>query len=542
MKLPDIRYTSRTRKSSQMKFGGLNHTLGAGDGDIWDMKNMTGDHYPALATREPRWKVMTLADPGGIYAWEKLCWVDGTDFYYDGVRRGAVSRGRKQFASMGAYIVIFPDKCYYNAETDTFGSMESQWQGEQLTFTNGTLYDEKADANAIYCEGVNWAEYFRPGDAVTITGCSVHPENNKTAIIRAVEGDKLQFYEFAFTLNGEDSSQEYTEKGALSLSRTVPDLLFLCENENRLWGCTGTTIYASKLNDIFNWNVYDGLASDAWAVEPTAPGALTGCIAYKGYAIFFKEGKIYKVYGSTPSNYSVVGSASLGVASGCGGSLAIAGETLFYLSQSGIMAYSGGIPQPISEALGTEYFQNAVAGSDGLKYYVSMETADGRWGVYVFDTRTGLWHKEDDARATHFAQCGGNLYMLKDNGEVWILGRAKVVPAGAETEGQIEWLVEFGDYTEEEPNKKSVGRMQLRMELDENARAIVCIQYDSDGLWQRVGSIYAEDGKRSWILPVIPKRCDHYRLKICGTGGCRIFSVAREHSVSSELKSKQGRN
>lgn len=539
MKLPDVRYSDRSRKSTQVKFGGLNHTVGAGDGEIWDMKNMTGDYYPLLATRERRYKILKLEQPGGIYAWEKLCWVDDTGFYYDGVRKGGVSAGSKRFASMGAYIVILPDKCFYNVETDTFGSMESYWSGGELTFTNGKLYDEEAEANTIYCKGVTWSNYFRAGDAVTISGCTAHPENNKTAVIRAIDGDKLYFYEYVFKLDGEGG---YTEEGELSLSRTVPDLEYICENENRLWGCTGSTIYASKLNDIFNWNVYDGLESDAWAVEPTAAGVLTGSVSYKGYSIFFKEGKIYKVYGSTPSNYSIVSSASIGVADGSGGSLAIAGETLFYLSRSGIMAYSGGIPQPISQAFGTEHYRNAVAGSNGLKYFVSMQDGDGEWGLFVFDTQTGLWHKEDQTQVTHFANCDGNLYMLNAAGEVWTVGRPNHIPDGAELEAAFDWMVEFADFTEEDPNKKSAGKMQLRMELEDDAVAAIDIQFDSDGNWRRVREIYDDEVKRSWCLPIIPRRCDYYRLRITGTGGCRIYSLAREYSQSSELKSKHGRN
>ncbi len=106
---------------------------------------------------------------------------------------------------------------------------------------------------------------------MTIEGCTKHPENNKTPIIREIDGDKLYFYEYIFTLDGEDGVTPYTETGTLSVRRTVPDLLYVCENENRLWGCDKTTIYASKLGDIFNWNVYDGL--DTQTVTPWTPAA-----------------------------------------------------------------------------------------------------------------------------------------------------------------------------------------------------------------------------------------------------------------------------
>lgn len=539
MRLPSMRYGDGIRKSTQVKFGGLNHSTGADDGEIWDMMNMTSDHYPVLATREKRQLFQTLGEPGGLFCWEGLCWVDGDKFYYQFEAKGTVTKGQKIFSSLGPYIVILPDKCYYNVDTDTFGSMEARWTGESLTFANGTLYGEEAKANCIRCDGVAWLDFFRAGDAVTIRGCTKHPENSKSIIIRDVDGDKLYFYEFAFTL---EEGAEYSETGALSIERTVPDLKGICENENRLWGCSDTTIYASKPGDIFNWNVYDGLESDAWAVEPGSAGFFTGCISYRGYPIHFKEEQICKVYGSVPSNFEVMSSATLGLAEGCGRSLAVAGETLFYMSRSGIMAYTGGIPQPVGKAFGMARFRNAVAGSDGLKYYVSMQGDDGEWWLYVFDTQRGLWHKEDNCHVTHFAYWEGNLYCLKDNGEIWILGTAQEAPEGCSVEKELEWRVEFADFLDGSPDKKGVGKLQIRLSMEEGAVLRVWAQFDSDGQWQLVREIIGEDPKRSYCIPVVPRRCDHYRIRLEGTGACRIHSMAREWYAGSELKSRAGGN
>lgn len=337
MKLPSVLYADGIKKGQQVKFGGLNHNLGADDGELWDMRNLTSDYFPLLATRAQRRLYRTLESAGGLYCWEKLCWVDGTGFYYDGERKGAVTAGQKTFAALGAYIVIFPDKAWYNTLTGEFGSLEASWSGGSLTFTNGKLYEEEAEANCIQASGVNWADYFKAGDAVTISGCTKHPENNKTPIIREIDGDKLYFYEYIFVLDGEDGVTPYTETGSLSVQRTVPDMLYVCENENRLWGCDKTTIYASKLGDIFNWNVYDGLATDSYSVDTGSAGSFTACISYLGYPIFFKEDHIYKVYGSIPTNFEVMGSATLGVAAGSDQSLAVAGEILFYHSRAGTM-------------------------------------------------------------------------------------------------------------------------------------------------------------------------------------------------------------
>lgn len=540
MKLPSMKYADGIVKGKQIKFGGLHRSVGAGDGELWDMRNLTSDHYPVLASRAPRLKYRSFDAAGGLFSWDGLCWVDGTSFYFQGEEKGQVTQGEKTFASMGAYIIIFPDKCYYNVDTGKFGSMESKWSGASLTFSNGVLYGEAAEANTIECAGVNWSDYFNSGDAVTIAGCTTNPGNNMSVIIRAIDGDKLYFYEHTFTLGADGAA--YTETGELTLTRSVPNLKYMCENENRLWGCTDTTIYASKLGDIFNWNVYDGLDTDSFAVDTGSAGVFTGCVSYLGYPTFFKEDNIYKVYGSVPSNFEVLGSATLGLAAGCGRSLAIAGETLFYLSRNGVMAYTGGIPQPMGSAFGLRRFKNAVGGSDGLKYYVSMQDETDAWGLYVYDTQQGLWHKEDESHITHFAKWAGNLYFLDDQGTLWLNGNTQDPPEDAIEETNIEWMAEFADFTEEDPNKKGVTKIQIRLELEKDATVKVWLMFDSDGEWRQVNGALGEGVKRSYYLPIIPRRGDHYRLKLTGTGGCRIYSLVREYYTGSEFRSKTGRN
>ena len=294
MKLASMKYFDGIGKSKQIKFGGLDHNPGAKDGTMWDMQNLTSSYYPLLASREKRRLCRKLEEPGGLFSWNGLCWVDGTGFYFEGVRRGTVTKGQKVFASMGPYIVIFPDKCWYNINTGEFGAMESKWSGNSLDIENGMLYGDTANANTIYCKGVDWSEWFNEGDCVFVSGCTHVEENNKSAIIREIDGGYLRFDSDVFTLLDE---MEYTEKGVLTIERRVPDLLWVFENENRLWGCDGTTVFASKLDDIFNWYSRDGISSDGWDLTMRSTGYFTGGISYKGYSTFFKEEQKLPGYG-----------------------------------------------------------------------------------------------------------------------------------------------------------------------------------------------------------------------------------------------------
>ena len=81
MKLPEVPYADGIGKRGQLQFYGLDHNLGAGDGGLWDMQNLTSDYYPVLSTRAKRKIYKNLVNPGGLFAWDALAWGGGTAFY-----------------------------------------------------------------------------------------------------------------------------------------------------------------------------------------------------------------------------------------------------------------------------------------------------------------------------------------------------------------------------------------------------------------------------------------------------------------------------
>lgn len=539
--LPGMKYADGMKKSVQTAFGGYDHRRGAGEGALYDMENLTSAELPLLSARRPRRLVRELAKPNGFTACDGLYWVDGTGFYKDGVQKGTVSDSRKTFAVLGAYLLIFPDKAYYHRETGVFGSLEATWTGN-VTFADGTLYGESAAGCCIVTTGTAFP--FEVGDAVTVTGCVTHPENNKTPVVRekSADGKTLTFYENCFTVGA--------ESGAVTLSRDVPDMDYVCVNENRLWGCRGDTVYASKLGDPKNFNVFEGLSTDSYAADVGSAGDFTGACAFLGYPCFFKEAHIYKVYGDQPSNYQVMASASLGTSAGSGASFGVAGEILFYLSRAGVVAFSGGVPENLSAPFGDVRYRNAVGGSDGVRYYVSMEAYTGARSLFVYDTRYAVWHREDGFDAVAFGWQDG-LYALARDGGLWLLTAANadataettnVVTAGSAknsatangVEETVSSFAEFADFTEGAPERKGAGKLELRMELVAGSRVTVRIQYDSDGVWHDVRTLEASR-KRSFLLPVIPRRCDHYRLRLEGRGMWRLYSLARSFYTGSDL-------
>lgn len=540
--LPALRYADGITKRKQVKFGGYHHAKNAANGELYDMTNLSGDLYPLLSTRPARQILRTLTKPNGIWGHDGIYTVDGTGFFAGTEKKGTVTDSRKRFADLGPYLIILPDKAYYNRTDGTFGMLEKSYTGA-CVIKDGTFAGQSAKANTITVSGsggsgttFDFATLFSAGDAVRISGATQHPENNRTAIIREVDGTSLHFYENIFTV-GENGDGEST----LTIKREVPELDFICSHENRLWGCKGDTIYASKLGDPFNWNVFDGLTTDSYAVDVQSAGDFTGCISAFGYPIFFKEDAIYKVYGSKPSNFQVLSSASLGVERGSDRSLAIAGETLFYLSRTGITAYGGGVPQSVATAFGQDRYKNAVGGSDGSKYYVSMQNAAGEWSLFVYDTRCNLWHREDATQAVGFAW-DGELYTLSAQGRLFLCGNVRQVPQGATAETAVPYLAQWADFTEyttsystatPAPEKKHITKLLLRAELDAGASCKIELQYDGDGIWHTAKTLTATK-KRSFYLPIIPRRCDYFALRLSGSGGMILYSLVREIAQGSE--------
>ena len=60
------------------------------------------------------------------------------------------------------------------------------------------------------------------------------------------------------------------------------------------------------------------------------------------------------------------------------------------------------------------------------------------------------------------------------------------------------------------------------------------LQFDSDCVWSTVKTLQTEV-KRSYYLPIIPRLCDHFRIRMTGNGGCRLYSLVREVYNGSEL-------
>lgn len=576
---PYLQQRGRNR-SITTDFRGLNLSQGIGDGEWAWMQNMDTREYPAVARRQKRVHVATLNKPNGLCATDRLCFVDGVKFYYNGFYYGDVEDSEKTLVPMGAKIAIFPDKKLFDTTTFSFTDMEqknvsSGTVSVTLAKGDGTPYGEYTEGGTAPENPENgqlWLD--TSGDApvmktwseaqgLWVAEATTYVLVSATGLgqgLKALDGVTVSGLEEA-GLNGDwiltDAGPDYilftgilqkalTQAGEVRVERTCPEMDFVVEKDNRLWGCSSADheIYCCKLGDPTNWRAYQGVATDSYAVTVGTPGPFTGAAVSGSAVIFFKENCLHRVYGTQPSNFTVYVDNLRGVQQGCHKSAVRVNEYLYYKSVFDVCVYADSEVAGISAALGTESYKNAVAGVCGSRLYLSMEDQEGAWQLLVYDTAAGVWTREDGTHALGFASCLTETFMLRADGELYALlpgeynkdffmvGSDYTVYAQEETDEEVSWELRTGEILRELPDHKYIGKIQLYLELDPGARAEVALRRDG-GAWEKVQELSGGDQRRC-TLPIYPRRCDRMEIRLTGVGHVRLVNWSKYVGYGSE--------
>lgn len=594
-------------------FYGINRSVGHYDGEFYSMKNMGSNMYPAVSPRPKRGLYTQIDALGiesvkGMIGKTYLAFVgtqNGEDWlYYQEQKISSKDGGNllkqeykgkdRQLISMGAYLLVFPDAVYLNTQdlTDK-GTLSAKYEyidAENpitVSYTLDTLNDvdySDVPSSATAPEDKNngdfwidtsqvptvlrvWSESsgmwlsvgttyvkievngvtgfkdkFSKYDAVTIKGTK-YKDINKDGMILYDVGDNY------ITVVGIIDSAGSEKLESFSIERKVPEMDFVCECNNRIWGCkygvvdgkTVNEIYSSAQGDAKNWYSYRGIASDSYALSIGSDGVFTGCINYGGYPTFFKENYIYRIYGAYPAAFQLSTDSCRGVKKGCSKSLCVVNERLFYVSVMDVCYYDGSLPSGISKNLGFLSIDNAVAGALGGKYYLSCENDDHEKVLVVYDSERGVWHMEDNTVANCFANWKNTLFFSSENKIFSVTGIE-----GESLEDQFEWEAITTAIGYSYPDKKYLSRFDLRLAMnvpddgpdripsDEEAYVEVYIKYDgrSDWIFQKK---FTSTGKtESFVCPVKPRRCDHINIKIKGKGNVVLRSLSKILEVGSD--------
>lgn len=566
------------------RFKGYENNLVIDENAFCFTENMGFGAYPSVSPRNKRVFFNVQGERlHCLCSKEKIIYINNGFLYYGGEKVEGlffpdIDEERK-FVSIGAKLLIFPDKVYLNTEDfNDYGSLEAVFESEGnvilgMCKADGEFYGEYAVSSNAPEEPENgdlwldtsgnphilkqfseslgyWIElaetYIRiscPGigvpfnqyDGVTCVGLD-EAGFSGSHIIR----DKGDDY---IVITGVlDSNVEIT--GKVTVERRVPDMDFVCEYGNRVWGCSSENneIYASRLGDPSNFNTFMGISTDSYAVSVGTDGPFTGALSYRGYVLFFKENCVHKIYGQNPP-YTVTTSYIRGVQKGSHRSLVCLNETLYYKSVGGVCAYEGGVPVCVSKDLGDAYYSQAVAGACFNKYYICMSDKNGNRHLFVYDEEKALWNREDGIDIREFSSNNCNLYFVMKSGDEYRIGLIDGENRygsftgelkGYSEEDDFSWAAESGLWGLSLPENKYYSNIVIRAAGSKGARLKVFFEYDSRKLWvKQIDTVFEETG--SLLLPFITPRCDHMRIRIEGKGDIKIYSIARKIESGSDL-------
>lgn len=568
----DLKPLALTRQMTR-RFGGYDATLHCPENCFSEMENLSSDHYPLVSPRKTR--SCYAEGAGEMIGKDALCYVEGSRFLINrhpvaGLtlatgcdschRRSRCSRyapGKEQcpktLVGMGAWVIILPDKLRVNTENGSFEELEAYFEAEALRFLPCTLTgaelpyflsptppEDKAlawiDSGETPYGLKQWSSASESWVAVAATyvrleapGIGSRFSQGDTVLLRGIREEALQPLEGwqHIWAKGEDylvvtglCPGAFTQ--AVSISRTMPDMDFVIESKNRLWGCkygiaegqAVNEIYGSKLGDPSNWHCFQGISTDSQMISCGTDGPWTGAFSLDT-PLFFKEDCLHRIYGdSAPFGLQII--PCNGVEVGSEKSLAVVGQTLFYKSPLGIMAYDGALPTEVSQALGAERYRQGVGGALGNKYYISMKDSRGAAHLFVYDAARRLWHREDGLEVAEFCSCGGQLFLRAQ-------GKLLIAEGGGEA---ADWMAVTGAMGLEDPDGKYLLRLNLGLEMPPGSRLRVFLRYDGQDIWEPAGEI---TGRREACveLPIRPRRCQNLRLKLTGEGGAKLRSLTK---------------
>ena len=566
------------------EFPGLNLSEKKIPGQLASAMNVSTELYPFLTEDTKTYKIKEHEGSyGAIALCDKLfeCVTVGavTKAYYGGLDTGlALTAGKKRLVRMGTRLIIFPDKKWYDAKSGESGLLEAFFEsadgvgfrfelcdidGATVNATFSPVAPASAAVGSYWCDtscspyalkfkGEDmWTEIysvytkitcpnagvnFKAGDGVRIS-VGASPLGGGFHVLETVTDD---FVIIPGIYTGAEAS------GALKIERRLPLTDIEIECANRIWACRWglnnesefvNEIYASKLGDPTNFECFEGISSDSYALSLGSEGAFCGAVCYLGNPIFFKEKCFHKIFGSRPADFSVVTVDSAGPAVGCENSFALCDDILYYVSKEGVTMYDGAFPRIVSDRLGgIELSEVSGASYSGKVLFSGM--ADGRHRTFVLDSRKLLWSEREylplefsaSLGDSLLAAAGGSLYLL--GAKESAAGSAVALCAGdAPTAEEVKWSFETGNLC---PRfAEYVYKLVLRIKVATGATVSVSAQYYDGGEFESVGVI-RPCVERSYSIPIHTHRTDFFRLRFEGKGHFVLYSIARFTDKASE--------
>lgn len=522
-------------------FGGLQRGEETEQNEFSDMQGMWGSGRGLLADCGSLQKVDITAGQGQVLAVENGTSMDFYSLGEGGFYKNGTLLPFRQFASGSAtgvpscYLETVRARCDelelpVEIYSDANGYLQSNWTGDytgakpvrcgefviavpQMLMTDGTYTyfwkghffamqtDSYYNANTLYWPGLDTIEKLFPDDeAFTLR---LNGNDFMTGTLKKKSS-------LTMTMVSDGSTKGSCSGKALGelLRPGMENFVDVTHAYNRMFGVYGNRIYASKQGDMHNFNSYRGVPTDSWWADTESGENFTAVTSLSGRVVAFKATSTYEVYGVN-APYTV---KDVSRSFGCVNPFTVAevAGVLVLQTKEGMHAYGGSRFVNLQYPLGDlQPNASSVACGNGSRYYITL---GGR--LYCYDYYRGAWYCVGGSTPTGMCACGGGVF-INLNGVLWKLPGGDCAAPLAEETMEQPWYFETVSL-----NRDFTDGMLSSVELKlacEDAAFSVWISHDG-AAYEKVRDVEWQSGKRFVPVPVRPRKCAGFRIKVTGSG------------------------
>ena len=592
MHLPITKRESRYKRSI-ITFGGLNLTQSYSQGEMSNCSGISHREFPALTQRPKSENIFGCMSPSAVIFENKECVAADDGLYYDRKRVGDLSVGKKQLVTLGSKIIVFPDKMYYDTQTQEFKSLSGrvETQGAKVTFTGDTV--SVPESLFVETREIDKIQFHKESPLITYASVKVDNGNvigSELALKKATELEagvillekcnKNQYRLVESVEHSDDSDMCEVTSELITTENVIKDLFasFKVGDVVEISGCeileknnlSGEIIGKTDTSLTFAEGTFtSGAETESITIQRKIPdftcmcsyeNRLWGCEGNTIYASALGDVTNFFIYKGLSTDSFTVASNSAGEFTAC----VPYGNSCFFFKETSCYKLYGNRPAnfQITQSFGTGILKDdakSIVNTGGKLIY------KGNGGVYMFyggtpqciSDKLGSITMENAAAGSN-----GRLYYLsvdtKDGREeyVWdieknlwsktgirdVLGYASygdtmyrlkndgIEKILQEADSEAEWSVTFCPFDEGYYNTKNYSRLHIRVQLFEGAYIHTEVR-DDDTEWKTINTSYG-DNRKYLNIPCVVKSCHRVQLRLSGKGRSILESITREFSVN----------
>lgn len=346
-------------------------------------------------------------------------------------------------------------------------------------------------------------------------------------------------------VNGLEQPQKYSGGSVAAITDAPANARHIALHANRLFmvnDAEPNVIQWSKYADINVWTTFLGDVEDPsfQPINTNTGEDIEGIVTFQNRVVIFKKHSIHELYGERGYDF-IINDISTHV--GCAGwrTICEVNGVLYFLSGSGIFAYSGGsaprmpISDPVKtyiESINWDQIDQCVGGTDGRRYFLTLVTGT--------DTAPSVTLMYDPEKAKNGQSSGWFVMDYKstaffDDREHWYTGTSdgKVfsmddgdTDAGTAIPYEVTTKpIVRGNWHK----KKRLNRMRAVVDIPAGATMNIYYSILTTGEdWTLIKTLApTTDVKNSPVL-LVGQLSEWFRLKVSGTGRVKIYALGYE--------------